>query len=106
LSDQDETTKGLLEEVRDALYQGNRALVFARNIEAHRQKSADAITHWRFFARWENGGNTPTKNMRNRINYALHENPIDLGFDFPDFGDQPDGRAVIGPRTFLHSPLL
>jgi hypothetical protein len=103
LSGQDETIKGLLEEVRDALYGGNRAFVFVRNIEAHKQKSADAIAHWIFFARWENGGNTPKKNMRNRTNYSLRENPIDLGFEFPDFGDQPSGRPMIGPKSFMHS---
>jgi hypothetical protein len=103
LSGQNETSKRLLEEVRDALYGGNRAFVFVRNIEAHKQKSADAITHWRFFARLENGGNTPTKNMRNRMNYALREDVIDLGFTFPDFGDQPDGRTMIGPKSFMHS---
>ena len=101
----DEPTKGLLEEVRDALYRGNRAFVFVRNIEARflGQKSTHTITHWRFFARWENGGNTPTKNMRSRINYTLREDVIDLAFPFPDFGDQPDGRTMIGPRSFMHS---
>jgi hypothetical protein len=101
----DEPTKGLLEEVRDALYRGNRAFVFVKNIEARflGQKSTHTITHWRFFARWENGGNTPTKNMRNRINYTLREDVIDIGFPFPDFGDQPDGCTMIGPRSFMHS---
>jgi hypothetical protein len=79
-----------------------------KNIEARfiGQKSTHTITHWRFFARWENGGNTPTKNMRNRINYALRKDVVDLGFPFPDFGDQPDGRTAIGPKSFLHSPYF
>ena len=87
------------------MYSSNRAFVFVKKIEAQfiGEKATHTITKWRFFAHWENGGNTPTKNMRNRINYALTENPIDLGFGFPDFGDQPDGRTMIGPRSFMHS---
>jgi hypothetical protein len=105
LSEGDEPTKGLLKEIRDVTHRGNRAYVFVRNIETRflGQKSTHTITHWRFFARWENGGNTPTKNMRNRINYALREDVIDLGFPFPDFGDLPDGRTMIGPRSFMYS---
>jgi len=105
VSGQEETTGRLLEEVRDGLYAGNRAFVFVKKIEAQfiGEKSTHTITNWRFFAHWENGGNTPTKNMRNRVNYSLSENPIDLGFEFPDFGDQPDGRTMIGPRSAMHS---
>jgi hypothetical protein len=100
-----ETNEGLLGEIRDGLYAGNRAFVFVKKIEAQfiGEKSTHTITKWRFFAHWENGGNTPTKNMRNRVNYMLSENPIDLGFEFPDFGDQPDGRTMIGPRSVMHS---
>ena len=79
--------------------------MFVKKIEAQfiGEKSTHTITKWRFFAHWENGGNTPTKNMRNRVNYALFEHPIDLGFGFPDFGDQPDGSTMIGPRSVMHS---
>jgi hypothetical protein len=80
-------------------------LVFVKKIEAQfiGQKSTHTITKWRFFAHWENGGNTPTKNLRNRTSYALSENPIDLAFKFPDGGDQPDGHTMIGPKSFMHS---
>jgi hypothetical protein len=105
VSGRDETNEGLLAEIRDGLYAGNRAFVFVKKTEAQfiGEKSTHTITKWKFFAHWENGGNTPTKNMRNCVNYALSENPIDLGFEFPDFGDQPDGRTMIGPRSFMRS---
>ena len=73
-----EANERLLAEIRDGLYAGNRAFVFVKKIEAQfiGEKSTHTITKWRFFAHWENGGNTPTKNMRNRVNYALFEHPI------------------------------
>lgn len=99
----------MLAEIRDALYRSNRAFVFVKNIEAHFicQKSTHAITHWRFYARWENGGNSPTKNMRNRINYALSEQAFDLGYGFPDVGDQLNaGSTMLGPKAIMHSPII
>jgi hypothetical protein len=99
----------MLGEIRDAVYGSNRAFVFVKNIEAQfiGQKSTHTITHWKFYARWENGGNTPTKNMRSRINYALSEQPFDLGYEFLDLGDQLDGGStMLGPKAIMHSPFI
>ena len=42
--------------------------------------------------------------MTNRINYALFEGPIDLGFQFPDVGDHLEaGQTMLGPRAFMHA---
>jgi hypothetical protein len=102
------TTDGLLREIRDALFGSNRAFVFVKNIDAQfiGQKSTHTITKWRFVAHWENGGNTPTKNMRNRFNYTLFKEPVDLGFQFSDVGDQPNGPTMIGPRAVMHSSFI
>ena len=66
------------------------------------QKSTHTITHWRFFARWENGGNTPTKNMRNRINYALRKDVVEIFFTKTK-ARLPSYRAS---RTSLSRPLV
>jgi hypothetical protein len=68
----------LLSDIRNALFTSNRAFVFVRNIDKQFMvdQSTQTITKWRFIACWENGGNTPTKNMTNRINYLVSETPI------------------------------
>ncbi len=95
----------LLREIRDAIFISNRAYVFLRKIEFQfiGEKSTRAITKWRFIPHWENGGNTPTKDMMNRINYAVFVRPIDLGFEFPDVGDLEACHTMIGPKAIMHA---
>jgi hypothetical protein len=102
---QGEKTTALLGEIRDALYQSNRAFIFVKKIDAQfvGQKSTHTIIKWRFVAQWENGGKTPTKDAASYINYGLFEGSIDLGFHFPDFGEQQEaGHTMLGPGGSTH----
>jgi hypothetical protein len=93
------STYALLSEVRDATVTGNRAFISIRNIEwSVADQSSDTVSSWKFLIYWENGGNTPAKHMTNRVTYAAFENPIELGFEFPDIGNGQIDYSVIGPR--------
>jgi hypothetical protein len=100
-----EAKLSLLGHIRDAMFLANRAFVFLQKIEWKfvGNKATHTITKWRFIPAWQNNGNTPTRFMTNRVNFAAFEHPIDLGFDFPELGDPQVGHTTIGPRAVMHA---
>jgi hypothetical protein len=100
-----EVKSSLLRDIRDATFLANRAFVFLQKIEWQfiGDKSTHTITKWRFIPIWQNNGNTPTKYMVNRVNFAACEKAIDLGFDFPELGNPQVGHTTIGPRAIMHA---
>jgi hypothetical protein len=102
------STHALLTAIRDATFMSNRAFVFLKKIEwqFRGQKSTHTIVSWKFTPQWENGGNTPTKYMTNRINYAAFEQALDHTFDCPDIGDLEVGHTMIGPKAIMHAAQI
>jgi hypothetical protein len=100
-----EIQPNLLRDIREAMFTSNRAFLFLKKIEWQfiGDKSTHTITRWKFVPHWTNNGNTPTKYMTNRVNYAAFENPIDLGFEFPEVGSLEVGHTMIGPRAIMHA---
>jgi hypothetical protein len=98
------STHALLMAIRDGTFISNRAFVFLKKIEwqFRGQKSTHTIVSWKFTPQWENGGNTPTKYMTNRINYAAFPQTFDATFDWPDIGDLEVGHTMIGPKAIMH----
>jgi hypothetical protein len=66
------------------------------------------ITHFTFWAKWENSGTTPAKNAVGRINYRRTTDAMrrDLAFDFSDQGTIPDAPYIIGPKGTINSPPI
>jgi Protein of unknown function (DUF2934) len=100
-----EVKLSLLGSIRDAMFLANRAFVFLQKIEWEFiiDRATQTISKWRFIPIWQNNGNTPTKYTVNRVNFAAFENPIDLGFDFPELGNPQVGHTTIGPRAIMHA---
>jgi hypothetical protein len=103
-----DSTHALLTATRDATFISNRAFIFLKKIEwrFRGQKSTHTIVSWRFSPQWENGGNTPTKYMTNRINYAAFEQALDHTFDCPDIGDLEVANTMIGPKAIMHAAQI
>ena len=100
-----EIQPNLLRDIRDAMLMSNRAFVFLKKVEWQfiGDKSTHTITAWKFIPHWQNNGITPTKYMKNRVNFAALENPIDLGYEFPEVGNSEAGHTTIGPGAIIHA---
>ena len=105
MADQVNSTRSLLQDIRDALLASNRAFVSVRNIEWRfvGKKSTHTIAKWNFTTQWENGGNTPAKNRTSQVVYSVFEKPLATNFEFSDLGDLVTDGGVIGPRGIRHS---
>ena len=79
-------------EIYDVSISANRAFVFVRNFEAKAIKEANGnqLSGWTLFPCFENSGATLARNVEYRINFSIFEMPLDLGFEFPDYGDVND----------------
>lgn len=100
-----ELAQSLLGDIRDAIFTSNRAFVFLKKIEYQfiGDNLSRTIVKWKFVPHWENGGITPTKDMANHISFAVFDRPIDLGFEFSDYGDPEVGHTMIGPKAIMHA---
>jgi hypothetical protein len=56
--------------------------------------------------KWENSGDTPTKNMLNYVSWGLFVKDIPAGFDFPDQGDEERIPILIPPHAIIYSGSL
>jgi hypothetical protein len=103
-----DSTEALLKAIRDAMFISNRAFVFLKKLEWQfiGQKSTHTIVRWMFIPQWENGGNTPTKYMTHRINYAAFERTINSTFECPDVGDLEVSHTMIGPKAIMHGAQI
>jgi hypothetical protein len=86
---------------RNALTAGQRAFISV-SIDAIPvvDIKTDKIAKWTFIPVWKNTGETPTRNMKNHINIAIFEGPLDSKWDFPDCWS-----ANIAPESRLPTPL-
>jgi hypothetical protein len=91
--------------VRDAMIAGERAFVFCVGLTAFYDAPADPrrpIHNWRFRPRWENSGDTPTKNMTMHTQCVLLDAPLAAGFDFNYVpGPNEIGTALIPPKVTI-----
>jgi hypothetical protein len=81
---------------REALIADKRAFVFATGIYGFWEPSPTGQYNWRFRPLWQNGGETPTKNMTMHTSCELRNTPLPSGFDF---GQAQTGTGFLGPRA-------
>lgn len=58
-----------------------------------------------FGVNWTNGGNTPTKNLRTRIDYVIWDGELLKDFSFPDNVD-PIGTGFLAPKQMFAGPRI
>jgi hypothetical protein len=88
--------------MRSAIVHSNRCYIALSGVnidqipDANQQTTGVLVT-----VRWENGGNTPTRNMMNRVNWEMRLDSLPSDFDFPDLqsetGESP-AIVVLGPK--------
>lgn len=90
---------------RDAMIAGERAFVFATNVQPfwERGQTADAY-NWRFRPVWQNSGDTPTRNMKMHVECALRDAGLPLGFNF-DYPTAEIGTALIPPKIITRGGI-
>jgi hypothetical protein len=97
-------TGTLAELTRDTLIFGNQATVFYKQIIAlyvldlSKLPAQRVATGWSFGPTWENSGNTPTKNLRTKINHELRDSKLPDNFPFVD-NDGTTGSNFLGPKN-------
>ena len=55
---------------------------------------------------WQNGGNTPTKDMTTHVSERLFSNPLPNGFDFPDYPNGSIPFAIFVGRQKIPAARL
>ena len=92
---------------KDALIHTQRAFVFVRNgqIAVGKDFQTDKVKNFTVSVTWENSGDTPTKNLRMKINRRVNPDPLPDDFDFPDYyiGDI---HTLMGPKSTINSVPL
>jgi hypothetical protein len=84
---------------RDAMVAGERAFVFALNLNAYWELDAATQTYsWRFRPVLKNSGDTPTRNMFMHTECVVRTTALPLGFNF-DYSTTKIARALIPPNT-------
>jgi hypothetical protein len=92
---------------RQALTSVQRAFVFVTTFDITRLYNPQTNLldgRMRIAFQWENGGNTPTKDMTTHVSTRWFVNPLSEEFDFSDFptGDPPL-RMFVGPKSINRS---
>jgi hypothetical protein len=93
--------------MRQALVSQNRAFVFIKHFAAIPGVHADnakQILFWRVVPTYENSGNTPTRQMRNYVDWTYFQNGVPEDFDFPDLaptGIVDAAKMLAGPKQSL-----
>ena len=85
-----------------ALVAGERAFVFAIGVTPFFDKPADPanpVYNWRFRPRWQNSGDTPTKNMTMHTECVLRDAILPAGFDFDHAVTTEIGKVLIPPKV-------
>ena len=90
-----------------------RAFIFLKDIEF--KEISDRMdpnsVRWQFFTKWENSGDTPTKDLTISLGcdlfFEMHPLPAELpdNVDFP-YNDFKDVPIVIGPKAFITAPSI
>jgi len=101
--------KGSTDIAERALVAGQRAYVSCSVIEiGHAVDGTGRVTYYIFTPRWDNDGNTPTRNFLNHVSRRVYEGRIPKDWDVEDMWDDgipPDERkavaAGIGPKRFI-----
>jgi hypothetical protein len=90
-------TRKQAELTREALIADKRAFVFATGILPLWELAPTGQYNWRFRPIWQNGGETPTKNMTMQTSCELRNTTLPSGFDFGRATTQT-GTGFLGPR--------
>jgi hypothetical protein len=93
---------------RDSLLYIQRAFVFVTKFDVTRLPAPPGSNQldgsMRFAFQWENGGNTPTKDMSTHISERWFPQSLPADFAFPDY---PEGggpfRMLVGPKADARS---
>ncbi|GEM_PF-3468615 len=98
-----QATRQMVKETMKSSQNVQRAFVFIKNIDVmvipHQIKTI-------IIPVWENSGDTPTKKMRNYVNWQYFPTDIPQHFDFPDHFGEESTAMIIGPHaTIPASPL-
>lgn len=95
-------TKQMVKETVISSQNAQRAFVFIKNFDVNFQQVNQVIIN----PVWENSGDTPTKKMRNHVNWTYFVTDIPPDFDFPDITGEESTAVLIGPHATLNtSPL-
>jgi hypothetical protein len=83
-----------------------RAYVFLEALPYYSHRNpVNGRVWWSIHPVWKNGGATPTRALELNVNSALRDDPLPLGFDFPD----APGESIpmlIGPQSSIRARRL
>lgn len=85
---------------RKAYNAANRAFVISKGIDAEFQfDSAVGRNLWSVAPKWENTGNSPTRDLHMYVNWCPRNSPLPAGFTFPDLASTGDiTLSHLGPH--------
>lgn len=87
---------------RDAMVAGERAFVFATQVNSFWElDQGTGLYHWRFRPTWQNSGDTPTKIMTIHTECVLRDTPLPLGFNF-NYPTNEIGTGGLIPPKITH----
>jgi hypothetical protein len=96
-------TKQMVKETIKSGQNTQRAFVFVKHFEVIAIISPKSII---IIPTWENSGDTPTRNMRNHVNFQYFDNDMPSDFNFPDYDGEEETPVLIGPHASMPaSPL-
>jgi hypothetical protein len=81
-----------------ALVESRRAFVGSPGFTSLWEKDGSGQYCWRFQARWQNDGETPTKNLRYGVRCEVRNTPLPVGYDF-EANAPENGRGLLGAKV-------
>jgi hypothetical protein len=97
---------------RETMIKTQRAFVLVKALEIepltvlHQSPTGplvDRVVGWRIGVKWENSGDTPTRDLFTHISLKSFDSEIPNNYDFPDLPDRSLSKALVGPRGTISS---